>query len=287
MRPVWRRRRSRPPWKRPERLRERRRFNPVMSIHPTAVVDPGAELGSGVTIGPYAVVKGDVTIGDGTEIMAQAYIDRFTTIGKECRVFPSAVVGAEPQDLKFGGERTELIIGDRVTIREFASLNRGTVESGGVTRVGDGCLLMAYVHIAHDCQIGQRVVLANNLAMAGHVTIEDEASVGGMCAIHQFTRIGTQAYIGGFSRIGKDVPPYMLGEGAVDFKLHGPNVIGLRRKGFAAESINALKDAFRIIFRNRRPIAQVLEEALASYPEVPEIRTLVEFIRSSERGVFR
>ncbi|MBF0528011.1 MAG: acyl-ACP--UDP-N-acetylglucosamine O-acyltransferase [Deltaproteobacteria bacterium] len=258
-----------------------------MNIHPTAIIDPKAELGQDVTVGPYTVIAADVVIGSDTVIMPHAYIDRYTTIGAGCRIFPFASVGAEPQDLKFKGEKTELVIGDQVTIRECVTIHRGTAEGGGRTVVGDHSLLMNYVHIAHDCHIGQHVVLANNLAMGGHVTIEDHVNVGGMVAIHQFTRIGTHSFIGGFSRVSKDVPPYLLGEGAVDFILHGPNLIGLRRKGFDSTTISALKDAFRLIFRNHRPLQQVLDEALALFPTIPEVQTLVEFVRTSARGVYR
>lgn len=258
-----------------------------MTIHPTAVIDPQAELADGVSVGPYAVIGPEVIIGPDTEIMTHAFIDRYTTIGARCRIFPFASVGAEPQDLKFRGEKTTVIIGDGVTIRECVTIHRGTMDGHQRTVVGDGSMLMNYVHIAHDCQIGSHVVLANNLAMAGHVTIEDHTTVGGMVAIHQFTRIGTHAFIGGFSRVSKDVPPYLLGEGAVDFILHGPNLIGLRRKGFGSETINALKDAFRLIFRNHRPLQQVLDEALALFPNIPEVLNLVEFVRASTRGVHR
>lgn len=258
-----------------------------MEIHSTAIVDPRAELAEGVKIGPYAIISRDVTIGANTEIMAHTFVHPYTSIGSGCRIFPSASIGAEPQDLKFGGEKTTLTIGDNTTIREFATLHRGTVTGGGKTVVGGNCLLMAYVHVAHDCKVGDNVIMANNLAMAGHITVEDGVFIGGMTAIHQFTRIGTHAYIGGMSRISKDVPPYMLGEGAVDFNLHGPNVIGLQRKGFSTETIAALKDAYRLICRNRRPLAQVLDEASASYPNVPEIQTLVNFFKTSERGVYR
>ncbi|MFH1090303.1 MAG: acyl-ACP--UDP-N-acetylglucosamine O-acyltransferase [Pseudomonadota bacterium] len=257
-----------------------------MKLHPTAVVDPGAQLAEGVEVGPYAVINSDVIIGPGTQIMAHAYIDRYTTIGSGCRIFPSTSVGAVPQDLKFRGEKTEVIIGDDVTIREFVTVHRGTGQSGRTT-VGDGALLMAYVHVAHDCHVGRGVIAANNLAMGGHVTIEDEAYIGGLVAIHQFARVGTHAFIGGFSRVSKDMPPYLIGEGAVDFTLHGPNTIGLKRKGFPPETIEALKEAFRMIFRNRRPLQEVLEETSAAFAQVPEVRTLVEFMRTSERGVYR
>ncbi|MFH1136761.1 MAG: acyl-ACP--UDP-N-acetylglucosamine O-acyltransferase [Pseudomonadota bacterium] len=258
-----------------------------MNIHSTAVVHPGAELAPGVKIGPYAVINEDVVIGPDTEIMAHAYIDRFTRIGEGCRIFHAAALGGEPQDLKFKGEKSEVIIGDRVVVREFVTVNRGTAEGGGRTVVGNDCLLMAYVHVAHDCRVGDRVVLANNLAMAGHVTIEEGAYIGGMVAIHQFATVGAHAYIGGFSRVSRDVPPYLLGEGAVDFRLHGPNSIGLKRKGYAPETIRALKEAFKMIFRNRRPLAEVLDEAATAFPLVPEVHNLVEFIRNSQRGVDR
>jgi UDP-N-acetylglucosamine acyltransferase len=258
-----------------------------MEIHPSAAVDSRAELGSGVKVGPFAVINSGAVIGDNTEIMPHAFVDQYTTIGANCKVFPFASVGAEPQDLKFKGEKTTLEIGDNTIIRESATLHRGTVDGGGKTVIGNNCLLMAYVHVAHDCHIGNHVIISNSLAMGGHVTIEDHASVGGMVGIHQFTRIGTYAFIGGISRVAKDVPPYMLGEGAVDFNLHGPNTIGLRRKGFSNETIRALKDAFSIVCRNRRPLQEVLQEALDRFPDVPEVKTLVDFYNSSERGVYR
>ena len=258
-----------------------------MEIHPTAVVSSKAELGRDVKVGPHAVINDEAIIGDGSEIGAGSFIDKYTKIGRGCRIFPMASLGTDPQDIKYKGEKTELVLGDRVLVREFATLNRGTVGGGGITTVGDDCMLMAYTHVAHDCHVGNRVILANNLAMAGHVTIQDDAYIGGMVAIHQFSRIGAHSYIGGFSRIPKDVPPYMLGEGAPEFTLHGPNVIGLRRKGFSNESIRALKEAFRIIFRNHRPLEEVLQEAEEEYGQTPEVRYLIEFIRTSQRGVFR
>jgi len=258
-----------------------------MTIHPTAVVDPGAELAEDVQIGPYAVIQDAVSIGPGTRIMAHAYIDRFTRIGSNCRIFPSAAIGAIPQDLKFGGEKTEVIIGDNVTIREFVTVHRGTEGGGGRTMVGDHSLLMAYVHVAHDCQVGSHVIIANNLAMSGHVVIEDHVGIGGMVAIHQFVRIGQYAYIGGFSRVIKDVPPYMLATGGDDFKLYGPNLIGLKRQGFPPETIRILKEAYRGIFRGRRPLKEALVETAAEYADVPEVQTLIRFIQQSERGVPR
>jgi len=258
-----------------------------MEIHPTAVVDPGAKLEEGVKIGPYVIINKDALIGAGTEIMAHAHIDSNTRIGCNCRVFPLASLGTAPQDVTYAGEKTRLTIGDEVTIREFVTVNRGTVKGGGVTRIGDGCYLMTYAHVGHDCQIGRNVTLINNLAMSGHVTVEDEATISGMVAIHQHVRIGTHAYIGGVSRVTKDVPPYLLGQGVGDFKLYGPNIIGLKRKGFPRETISALREAFHLIFRTNRLLAETLEDALARFPDVKEVKTMVEFIQSSKRGVTR
>lgn len=257
-----------------------------MSIHPTAVISPSAELGPDVTIGPYAVIGDKAVIGEGTEIMAHAFIDRFTTLGSECKVFPYASIGTEPQDLKYKGEFSEVVIGDHVTLRECVTVHRATGE-GNQTLVGSGSLVMAYAHVAHNCKVGKNVILANNLGMSGHVVVEDSAYISGMVGLHQFARVGTHAYIGGFSRVSKDMPPYMLGEGAGEFHLHGPNTIGLRRKGFSTQTINALKDVFRIVFRNQRPLNDVLDEALATFPDVPEVIEVVEFMRKSERGVYR
>jgi UDP-N-acetylglucosamine acyltransferase len=256
-----------------------------MKIHPTAVVDPDARLASSVTVGPYTVIGPGVEIGEDSEIMSHVLIHSRVTLGGQCRVFPYAAIGCEPQDMKFAGEKTGVVIGDRVTIREFVTVHRATGE--GDTTVGDDSYLMNYVHVAHNCRIGRNVILANNLAMAGHATVGDGATISAMVAIHQFARIGTHAFIGGYSRVSKDMPPYMLGEGSVDFNLHGPNVIGLKRKGFSQDTISALKEAYRLIFRNHRPLQEVLAEAENKYADVNEIRILVDFIRQSQRGVYR
>jgi UDP-N-acetylglucosamine acyltransferase len=258
-----------------------------MSIHPTAVVDPSAELAPGVEVGPYAVIGPRVTIGSGSIVMTHALIERDVTIGSDCRIYPMAAIGCDPQDLKYKGERTQVIIGDRVILREFVTIHRGTPHGHGKTVVDDDAMLMNYVHVAHDCHVGKRVNIANNLAMGGHGVIEDDASLGGMVGMHQFVRIGRHSFVGGYSRVSKDVPPYMLGEGSVVFKLYGPNVIGLKRKGFSEEIIRALKEAFRIVFRNHRPLAEVLDETRAALPGLPEIETLLEFMANSPRGVYR
>ena len=257
-----------------------------MDIHPTAVVDPSAELAAGVTIGPHAVINQDVVIGEGTEIMAHAYVDRYVRIGANCRIFPSAVIGTEAQDLKFEGAKSGIIIGDNVIIREFVTVNRATTE-GGQTVIGDGCFLMAYSHVAHECRLGRNVIMVNYAGLAGHVIVEDEVTVGGFAAIHQFVRLGTHSFIGLTSRVLKDVPPYLIGQGADDFKLYGPNSIGLRRKGFSIETIRSLKEVFRLIFRDQRPLQEALDEVLAEFSDVPEAVKMVEFIQASKRGVYR
>ncbi|MEE9435908.1 MAG: acyl-ACP--UDP-N-acetylglucosamine O-acyltransferase [Candidatus Adiutricales bacterium] len=258
-----------------------------MEIHPTAVIHVKAELGEDVKVGPGVVINENVVIGPGTEIMAHVYIDSNTTIGRDCRIFPSASLGTEPQDVTYAGEPTKLVIGDDVIIREFATVNRGTQQGGGVTRVGNGCYVMVYSHVGHDCRIGNNVILVNNVGLAGHVIIEDDVTVSGLVAVVQRIRIGTHAFIGAMSKVVKDVPPYLLGQGVDDFKLYGPNVIGLKRKQFSRESIKALREAFRLIFRTNRLLEETLEEALTRFPGQAEVESMVNFIRSSEKGVTR
>jgi len=257
-----------------------------MNIHPTAIIDPQARLGEDVTVGPYAIINKEAVIGAGTEIMAHAYIDSYTTVGSGCRIFPFATLGTTPQDISFAGEKTGLVIGNNVTIREYANVSRGTARSGQ-TSIGDGSYLMAYAHVGHDCRVGRNVILVNNLAMGGHVVVGDEANVSGVVAIHQYVRIGTYAFIGAFSYLTKDAPPYMITQGTETLRTYGPNVIGLTRKGFSRDTISALKDAYRIIFRSKMLMKDGLEKALAGFPEVPEVKILVEFIKSSERGVVK
>ncbi|MCF8065583.1 MAG: acyl-ACP--UDP-N-acetylglucosamine O-acyltransferase [Desulfarculaceae bacterium] len=257
-----------------------------MEIHPTAVVHESAQLAPEVQVGAYAHIGPEVSIGPGTRVDHHASIECLTTIGADCHIWPFVSIGTDPQDLKFGGERTTLQIGDRVQIREFVTVNRGTGEGGGVTRVGDECLLMAYSHVAHDCQLGQRVIMANAATLGGHVHVEDFANIGGLVAIHQFTRIGTRAFIGGMSGVAQDQPPYCLCEGN-RCKPHGINVIGLRRAGLATETIEALKSAYRIIFRTHTRIKKAMEQVRAEVPGVPEVDHLLDFIASSERGVAR
>lgn len=257
-----------------------------MMIHPTAIIDPTAKLADGVEIGAYAYIGPDVEIGSGSKIAHHASIDRLTSIGADCQVWPFASLGTAPQDIKYKGEPTTLKIGDRVMIREFATVNRGTPDGGGQTLVGDGCMLMAYSHVAHDCHLGRNVIMANCANLAGHVTLEDRCSIGGLVAVHQFTRIGTFCFVGGASAVSKDLPPYTLCEGN-RATTHGLNVIGLKRAGFSEEAIEALKQAYRLIFRTRTPINDALDQVRAQVPQTPEVRHLIEFIENSARGVAR
>lgn len=256
------------------------------NIHPTALIHPSAELAADVQVGVYAYIGPEVKIGPGSRVDHHASVDRLTSIGAGCHLWPFASVGTDPQDLKYRGEPTTLVIGDGVMIREFTTVNRGTVEGGGVTQVGDGSLLMAYAHVAHDCHLGREVIMANSCNLAGHVTLEDYVGLGGQVAVHQFTRIGRYAYVGGTSAVDKDLPPYCLCEGnrAVS---HGLNVVGLKRRGFTPEAMEALKAAYKIIFRTRTPLAKAMEQVRAEVPDTPEVRYLLEFIQGSKRGVAR
>ena len=257
-----------------------------MKIHPTAIVDPAAELGVDVEIGPYAIVKGNVKIGDRTRIGSHTVIDEFTRIGPDCTIFQFASVGAAPQDLKYEGEETWLTVGAKCVIREFATLHRGTGLGGGITKVGDGNLLMAYSHVAHDCITGDGCILSNNGTLAGHVTLGDYVIVGGLSAVHQFVKIGDHAYVGGKSAVLKDVPPYTIAAGE-RAGLHGLNKVGMRRRGFSEETLKALKQAYRIVFRYGLTTKEALERIKAEVPPIPEVQNLVNFIRKSDRGIIR
>ena len=254
-------------------------------VHPSALVDPRAELGQGVQVGPWSMVGPGVRIGDGTRIASHVLIAGHTTVGNGCRIHHGAVLGTDPQDLKFKGEETVLVVGDRTVIREYATLNRGTAHSGR-TSVGDDCFLMAYCHIAHDCQVGNSVVMANAVNMAGHVSIEDWVVLGGLTAIHQFVRIGAHAIVGGASRAAQDVPPYTKAAGS-PMKLYGLNSVGLDRRGFSPEVRQALKKAYRMVFQSSLPLTQALSRAEAEeeIQRFPEVGHFLSFIRNSRRGV--
>jgi UDP-N-acetylglucosamine acyltransferase len=252
-------------------------------VHPTAVVDGDAELGTGVEVGPYAIVGPGVVVGDGTQVGPHVLIERNTRLGEDCRIAKGAVLGTDPQDLKFTGEETFLMVGDRTTVREYATLNRGTAASGR-TVIGTDCLLMAYTHVAHDCELGNHVIVSNATQMAGHVIIEDWAILSGLVAIHQFVRIGAHSFVGGCSRIAQNVPPYCRVNGNPP-KLYGLNTVGLDRRGFAEDVRGALKKTYRILFQSGLNISQGIARAEVEVDPMPEVLHLLAFIKNSERGV--
>ncbi|MCB1118660.1 MAG: acyl-ACP--UDP-N-acetylglucosamine O-acyltransferase [Chlamydiia bacterium] len=253
------------------------------TIHPTAVVEEGATLGAGVTIEPYAIVKGTVTLGEDVTVKSHAYIDGYTTIGAETVIYPSAVIGVKTQDRKFRGEKTYVRIGKRCEIREFVTINASCGEETAVV-VGDECLIMAYCHIAHNCSVGNRVVMSNNATLAGHVIVEDHAIIGGYTPIHQYNRVGCHAMVGGFSRVPGDVPPYTIG-GGIPFKMGGINLVGLKRHGFSLEVRQELSKAFKLLYRSGHPPEKALNLIEREVKDIPEVRHLVAFCRQTERGL--
>ncbi|MCQ2177554.1 MAG: acyl-ACP--UDP-N-acetylglucosamine O-acyltransferase [Bacteroidales bacterium] len=259
----------------------------MAEIHPTAIVHPGARLGKDVVIGPFAVIEDNVTIGDGCRIHPHAVICSYVTMGANCEVFPGAVVGAVPQDLKFDGEITYVEIGDRVTIRECATINRGTKASGkGVTRVGNDVLIMSYVHVAHDCRIGNHCILVSYVGVAGETDVDDWAIIGGGTKVHQFTHIGAHAMIGGGSAVNKDIPPYSIC-GRVPLVFAGINLVGLRRRGFDSDAIRTIKDMYEVIYFSGYNFSDALCRVDAGFPDSNEKKTILEFIRNSKRGIVR
>jgi len=255
-------------------------------IHPTAIIHSRATIGAGVSIGPYAVIGEDVAVGEGTWIGPHAVIEKWTDIGRENRIFQFASVGAVPQDLKFKGEKTILRLGDRNIVREFATLHRGTEGGGGETAIGSENLFMAYSHVAHDCVIGNQVILANGATLGGHVRIDDFAILGGLSAVHQFTRIGRNAMVSGGSMVAQDIPPFVIAQGD-RARTVGINVIGLERRGFSAEVIQTLKKAYKLMFRTGLRTEEALQRIMLELPDGAELKTFVEFIRDSERGIAR
>jgi UDP-N-acetylglucosamine acyltransferase len=252
-------------------------------IHPTAVVDPSSKLEEGVQVGPYAVIGPDCRIGAGTWIGSHAVLEH-VTVGKNVKIHPHAFVGTPPQDLKFKGEPTRAEVGDNTVIRECVTLNRGTSASGK-TVVGKNCLLMAYVHVAHDCVVGDNVVMANNATLAGHVEVADNVVMGGMCAVHQFTRIGTGAMVGGASMVAQDVAPFCMTHGNRAW-IVGLNVVGLKRSGLPRETITAIKDAYKTFFLSNLTLQEAAAQAEKS-PLPREARLFVDFLKASKRGFCR
>lgn len=256
-------------------------------IHSTAIIDSNAEIDEDVQIGPYAVVGPDVRIHGGTVIGAHTTIDQYTTIGPDCEIFHHAAIGAVPQDLKFGGEKSSVKIGRGTVIREFVTIHRGTDVGRGMTEIGEENFLMAYTHIAHDCITGRQVIFANAASLGGHIQVGDCATVGALVGVHQFARIGDYAFVGALSGVTKDIPPFVLASGTPRAQLHGLNVIGLKRRDFSKEAIQALKRAYRILFRLGLTQNEAIERVTAEVDQKPEVVKLIEFIKSSERGITR
>lgn len=257
----------------------------MVSIHPTAIVHPKARLGDGVTVGPFSVIEENVEIGENTRIDSHVLIANGARIGKNCHLHHGAVISTIPQDLKFAGEETFLEIGDNTIVREYCDLNRGTKERGKSV-IGANCLLMAYVHVAHDCIVGNNVILANGVQLAGHVTIEDFVTIGGMVPVHQFCRIGKHAFVGGGFRVVQDVPPYILAAGE-PLAYKGLNIIGLRRRGFPQETIALLRKCYRFLYQAKLNTSQAVEKIRSELEPTPEIQAILEFIEKSERGFIR
>lgn len=258
-----------------------------MKIHPSSFVDKSVELGADVEIGPFCLVKGKTKIGSGTKLMSHVVIGSDSTaveIGKNNFFHPGAIIGGPPQDLKYNGEQTQVIIGDNNSFREFCTVNAGTVNGGGITRIGDKGLFMAYVHIAHDCQIGTDIVIANSCQLAGHVHIDDHAKIGGVCCFNQFVRVGKYAYIAGDSSVNKDILPFAIAQGNYA-KMRSFNQIGMERNGFTKEQVAAVKTVTRWLLMGSNTQVENLEKMKTEFASVDVIQDMVKFIESSERGL--
>jgi UDP-N-acetylglucosamine acyltransferase len=254
-----------------------------MNIHPTALVDSAAKIADDVTVGPFAIIEADVEIESGCEIGPSALIASGARLGKNVKIYKSAVVSGDPQDLKFLGGRTYVYIGDNTVIREFVTLHRGT-EATGKTIIGSDCFIMAYCHVAHDCVVGNRVILANSVNLGGHVILEDWAIIGGVAPVHQFVRVGAHVMIGGGFRVTKDVPPFIMAA-YEPLKFEGLNLVGLRRRGFSPERIAQIKSAYRLIYLNNLNVSQGIAKIKDDMEITPDIQHIIDFIEQSKRGI--
>jgi UDP-N-acetylglucosamine acyltransferase len=257
-----------------------------LEIHPTAIVHPRATIAPGVKIGAYSLIGENVRIGKDTVIDSHVVVEGWTEVGERCHLFPFVSIGTAPQHMRYRGEPTRVTIGNENVIREFVTIHRATVEGGGNTTLGHGNFIMAYSHIAHDCKVGNQVIMANASTLAGHIAVEDFAIVGGLVAIHQFVRVGCYAIIGGASGVPKDIPPYMCAAGN-RAKLFGLNTVGLKRHRFSEATLFALKQAYRILFRSHLILNKAIEKVETDVPRLPEITHLLDFLKSSKRGVCR
>ena len=253
------------------------------NIHPTAIIEDGAQIGTNVTIEPYAIIKKNVTLHDGVTIKSHAYIDGHTTIGEGTSIYPSASIGTKPQALKYKGEKSFIKIGKHCEIRESVTIN-SSLEEGSMVSVGDHCMIMAYCHLAHNSRLGNHVIMSNNAILAGHVTIEDHAIIGGMTPIHQYVRVGRFAMIGGFSRVPHDVPPYTIGAG-VPFKFGGLNLVGLKRNNFNLETRKELSKAFKILYRSGLSAQDAVAQIERDLKPRPEVLHFIDFCKNTKRGL--
>lgn len=252
-------------------------------IHPTAIIEEGAQIGHGVTVEPYAIIKQNVKIGDNVVIKSHAYIDGFTTIGEGTVIYPGASIGTKTQDLKYQGEKTFVEIGKNCQIREFVTIN-SSCQEGTTVKVGDQCLIMAYCHVAHNCHVGNRVIMSNNATLAGHVIVENNAIISAFTPVHQFVRIGCFAMVGGMSRVTHDIPPYTIGAG-IPFKFGGLNIIGLKRNGISLDVRRALGKAFKLLYRSGLYLEDALNRTEAEIDLYPEVKHWISFCRGSKRGL--
>ena len=258
-----------------------------MNIDAKAVVSHEAFLGEGVSVGAYSIIGDRVVLGKGSRVASHVVIQGPTQIGMNCQFYPYSSIGLPPQDLKHKGENTELVIGDHNVFREYVTVNRGTVQGGGRTIIGNHNYFMAYSHVAHDCVLGDHIIMANAATLAGHVIIEDHATIGAFSGVHQFCKVGVHGFVGGYSVITKDVLPYSKTVSARDAKNYGVNTVGLQRKGFPPESIHAIRTAYRIILQSKLNTSQALAALRKKYSDQPEIQVIINFIEKSERGIIK
>lgn len=258
-----------------------------VNIHPTALIDAAAIVPASCKIGPYCIIGPDVELGENCELVAHVVLEGPTKLGRDNKIFPFCSIGAGPQDLSYNGEPTRLEIGDRNHFRENVTIHRGTLKGGGLTKIGSGCLIMAYAHIAHDCVVGDHVIMANNATLAGHVLVEDGSVVGALCAVHQFTRVGQHSYIGGGTIITQDVLPFSKTVASREVSAYGANSIGLRRKGFSEERIRKIHHAFKVLLASKLNTSQALAKLKSESDLGEDVEMLIKWIEASERGVIK
>jgi UDP-N-acetylglucosamine acyltransferase len=248
-------------------------------------VHPRAELGADVQIGPYSVIGEHVKIGRGTQLVAHVYVDGWTEIGERCQIYPYASIGTAPQHIQYKGEPTKVVIGNDNILREYVTVNRGTVFGGALTSLGHNNVLMAYVHVAHDCRLGNHLIMANAATLAGHITVGDHAIIGGLVGIHQYVRVGANVMIGGCSAVGRDVPPFMRAAGGYRAQLYGLNSIGLKRQGFSNDRISVLKQAYELLFHSGMRMAEAMKEARETFKDSRDVQDVLTFMEGSKRGI--